>query len=41
MSGDGSLLLEDNCFDMEPGNRTLLVPGGRTKGLAVRRVYDI
>ena len=41
MSGDGSLLLEDNYFDMEPGSRTLRVLGGRAEGLGARSVYDI
>ena len=41
MSQDGSLLLEDNYFDMEPGSRTLRVLGGRAEGLGARSVYDI
>ena len=41
LSGDGSLILEDNYFDMEPGSRRLRVLGGRTEGLTVRSVYDI
>ena len=40
-SEDGSLLLEDNYFDMEPGRRMLRVLSGRAEGLAVRSVYDI
>ncbi len=41
LSGDGSLLPEDNYFDMEPGSRTLRVLRGSTDGLTVRSVYDI
>lgn len=41
MSGDGSLLLEDNYFDMEPGSRTLRVLRGNPASLTVRSVYDI
>ncbi len=41
VSGDGSLLLEDNFFDMEPGQRTLRVLRGEAAGLTVRSVYDI
>ncbi len=41
MSGDGSLLLEDNYFDMEPGSRTLRVLRGDPASLTVRSVYDI
>ena len=41
MSGDGSLLLEDNYFDMEPGSRTLRVLRGETAALTVRSVFDI
>ena len=40
-SEDGSLLLEDNYFDMEPGSRTLRVLRGNADRLTVRSVYDI
>ena len=41
LNGDGSLLLEDNYFDMEPGTRTIRVLRGNTDSLTVRSVYDI
>ena len=40
-SEDGSLLLEDNYFDMEPGSRTLRILRGGDGELTVRSVYDI
>ena len=41
LSEDGSLRLEDNYFDMEPGSRTLRVLRGGNGALTVRSVYDI
>ena len=41
LSEDGSLLTEDNYFDMEPGSRTLRVLSGSVEGITVRSVYDI
>ena len=41
LSADGSFLLEDNFFDMEPGSRTLRVLRGKPSSLAARSVYDI
>ena len=40
-SADGSFLLEDNFFDMEPGSRTLRVLRGKPSALVARSVYDI
>ena len=40
-SEDGSLVLEDNYFDMEPGSRTLRILRGGADTLIVRSVYDI
>lgn len=38
---DGTLLLEDNWFDMERGERRVKVVRGGTEGLTARSVYDI
>ena len=35
------LLLSDNYFDMEPGERRVNVLRGSTEGLRVRSTYDI
>ena len=35
------LVLEDNFFDMNPGQRIIKVKRGQPDGLTVRSVYDI
>ena len=39
-SREGTLLLSDNLFDMEPGKRMVRILGGNTAGLCVRSVYN-
>ena len=39
-SREGTLLLSDNFFDMEPGKRMVRILGGNTAGLCVRSVYN-
>ncbi|MBR6536186.1 MAG: glycoside hydrolase family 2 protein [Lachnospiraceae bacterium] len=41
LNADEDLLLSDNYFDMEPGERRLKVLRGNTDGLRVRSTYDI
>lgn len=41
INGNDDLLLEDNCFDMEPGVRRIRIIRGSTEGLVIRSVYDI
>jgi beta-mannosidase len=38
---DGDLLLEDNFFDMESGERRILIIGGDTDRIKLRSVYDV
>ena len=38
---DGDLLLEDNFFDMERGEKRIRILSGKAKKLIVRSVYDI
>ncbi len=40
-NADDDLLLSDNFFDMNPGERTIGVIRGSLEGLTVRSVYDI
>ncbi len=40
-SADGNLLLEDNWFDMNKGERRLKILRGSAEGLTARSVYDI
>ena len=41
LNGDDTMLLEDNCFDMNPGSRKIRVLRGEPAQLRVRSVYDI
>ena len=40
-SREGTLLLSDNFFDMEPGKRTVRILSGNAAGLCVRSVFNI
>ena len=40
ISGD-DIVLEDNCFDMESGERQIRILSGSAKDLTVRSMYDI
>ena len=38
---DGDLLLEDNFFDMEKGERRIKILSGKATKVQLRSVYDI
>ena len=40
-SPDSDFILEDNCFDMEKGTRTVRILEGKPKTVRLRSVYDI
>ena len=40
-NADDTLLLEDNYFDMDGGERKVKIISGNTEGLKVQSVYDI
>ena len=40
-NADETLLLSDNYFDMDPGEKRVKILSGSTEGLTVRSVYDI
>ena len=41
LNEEEDLVLSDNYFDMNAGERRVTVISGRTSGLRVRSVYDI
>ena len=36
-----NLILEDNFFDMDPGERRIRILAGEPEGLEIRSVFDI
>jgi len=41
LNANEDILLSDNYFDMEPGERRVKVLRGNTEGIRVRSTYDI